>query len=165
MQQPTASAVSISPAYTFTGGTLTIDQPAAPATLAELARLGVHYQIRPTARGLGGPVSDPQHRALAVAAEQGRVLRGGKSGQASVRVLTALARQGLLVLTAFPGARAANWAYGEITEPGRRVLARLDAETGRTSEPQPTTTAADPFAMCRGATSAEFDAIEALFPC
>jgi hypothetical protein len=165
MPQPTApSTISLSAPYAYAGGLLTDDQPpAAPATLAELTRLGTRQQLAPPQYGQCGPFSDPQHRALAIAAECGRVYRGGKADQSPVRVLIALARRGLLNLTAHPGPRAANWAYGRITDLGRRTLAWLDAETGRTIEPAASD--ADPFAMCRDSASAEFDAVAALFPC
>jgi hypothetical protein len=58
------SVISLSPQYAYTDGALTT----CPR------------------HGLGRPVTDPQHRALATAAGQGRVLRGGKDGQAPVRV-------------------------------------------------------------------------------
>lgn len=146
----------------------------APRSLAEIAADGVHYQLPATRSGIGGHTTDPQHAALAIAAEQGRVLRGGKAGQASVRVLTALARRGYLQLVAHPGSRRSNWSHGVITPAGRRELARLDAEQARRVEQEsrlaraltPATTpstAADPFAMCRDHQAELFDRIDAAF--
>jgi hypothetical protein len=124
MSQPTAD---LSPTYIVIAGVLAIAPAPAPATLAELARQGTHYQVAPLASGTAS-VTDPQHRALAIAAELGRVLRGGRADQAPVKTLAALARRGLLTLVAHPGPRKTNWAFGRITDAGRRELARLDAE-------------------------------------
>jgi hypothetical protein len=88
MSQPTAD---LSPTYTVIAGVLAIAPAPAPTTLAELARRGTHYQVAPLASGTAS-VTDPQHRALAIAAELGRVLRGGRVDQAPVKTLAALAR-------------------------------------------------------------------------
>lgn len=138
MSEPTTvPAGYTSGPYTYTDGAFSVatdPQPAAPRSLAEIAGDGIHFQLPPPRHGIAGHISDPQHRALAIASDTGRVPRGGKTGQAPMRVLTALARRGLLVLTAHPGPRRANWAYGRITEAGRRELARLDAaHTDRTT--------------------------------
>lgn len=118
------------------------------------------HQIRPTAAGAElAPVSDPQHRALATAARDGRVYR---RRQHPVRVLAALARKGFLALTAHPGSRRANWAYGEITPAGERELARLD----RAADEQPARAAnatpprRDPFAIFRDPINDVFDRID-----
>jgi hypothetical protein len=130
MQQPTTRhAGYVSASYTVVDGTLAIATEPAPAMRAEMARFGTHYQVRPLRNGSAGQVTDPQHQALAFAAEHGRVLRGGKPGQAPVKTLTALARRGLLTLTPFSGYRRSNWAFGQLTAAGTRELARLDAAT------------------------------------
>lgn len=145
----------------------------APRSLAEIAADGVHYQLPATRTGIGRPSSPAEHRALAVAAEQGRVLRGGKPEQAPVRVLTALARRGYLQLVAHPGTRRSNWSHGVITPAGRRELARLDAEQAEQVEqesrlaralaPASPAAAADPFAIFRDSQADLFDRIEAAF--
>lgn len=127
------------------------------AVLDQLAATGHQHQARPTMAGAHlAPVSDPQHFALHIAAVHGRVNRGGREGQAPVRVLTALARKGFLRLTAHPGPRTSNWAYGEITEAGRRELARLDAIAADTARREAAhrpyvaiTRQVDPFALCQ----------------
>lgn len=94
-------------------------------TIADMAKLNPTPQIAPTmARAHLGEPSDPQMRALHLADIHGRVYRGGKTDQVTVRVLTAAARKGLLRLTAHPGSRRSNWAYGELTDQGRVTLAR-----------------------------------------
>jgi hypothetical protein len=86
-------------------------------------------RLTPVAKGTQTKVTDPQHTALAVASVVGRVERGGKVGQASVRTLTALAKRGLLTLTYEqdrPDARKVVTG-GVITSPGRTRLAQLTA--------------------------------------
>lgn len=101
---------------------------AARPSLAEVTATATHRQIQPTMAGAHlAHATDPQIRALAQAARAGIVHRGGHTGQAPVTVLTALARKGWLTLTAKPGSRRTNWAFGEITDAGRAELARLDA--------------------------------------
>ena len=103
-----------------------IAQAPAVSPLAALAALGTRRQIRPT--HAGAQLADTTIAgwiALAIADRNGRVERGGKAGQAQVKTLTALARKGFLTLTAKPGTRATNWAYGEITPAGRRELERI----------------------------------------
>lgn len=132
MSQPTTRTVGyVSPRYMFADGALAIALPHAPATLAEMARQGTHFQVRSPRAGLARPTSEAEHRALAVAAEAGRVLRGGRAGQAPVRTLVSLSRRGLLTLDAAPGSRRSNWSHGVLTEAGRWELARLDAEQER----------------------------------
>lgn len=98
-----------------------------PRTLDVLAHLGEHHQVAPTMAGTHlTKVTDPQHRALQIAEDNGAVHRGGKPGQAPGPVLKALGRKGYLRLTAHPGTRRHDWAYGEITPAGRRELARLN---------------------------------------
>jgi hypothetical protein len=96
----------------------------APAT-AEPAPV----RLAPAAKGTQTEVTDPQHTALAVASVAGRVERGGKVGQASVRTLTALAKRGLLTLTYEQGRPDARKVVtgGVITSPGRTRLAQLTA--------------------------------------
>jgi hypothetical protein len=100
---------------------------AARPSLTEVTAHAQHRQVPPTMAGAHlSAATDAQHRALAQAARAGVVYRGGQPGQAPVTVLTALARKGWLTLTAKPGSRRNNWAYGEITDAGRVELARLD---------------------------------------
>jgi hypothetical protein len=173
VQQPTTTPAGyVSDPYTVVDGVLTLAPAPAPATLAQMARLGVHHQVRPPKYRLTGPISDPQHFALHIAAVNGRICRGGRDGQAPVRVLTALARKGYLNLTAHPGARRSNWTYGQITDAGRRELARLDAQHAEQvrrqaarapKRPASITGMADPFALCRDNDSAALDAAAAAF--
>lgn len=70
--------------------------------------------------------SDPVLHALLVASRTGKICRGGGAGEASVSVLNAAARRGLLRLTAHPGTRLSNWAFGELTNAGwSAVLAHV----------------------------------------
>jgi hypothetical protein len=87
-------------------------------------------KLAPVAKGTATKVSDPQHTALGVAAINGRVERGGKPGQYSVKVLTALAKRGLLDLTYQTGRRDARKVVtgGTLTGAGRIRLAQLTAD-------------------------------------
>lgn len=138
--------------------------------LDDLAHLGERRQVPPTAAGAQfAPVTDPQHIALRVAATTGHVQRGGGPDQASIRTLNALARKGYLELVAHPGPRRANWAYGLITDAGRRELARLDRAQAeqetrrRNATPRQQDDAAALFAACRDPQTDLFDVIEAVF--
>lgn len=99
--------------------------PIEPTPAAPVAKLA------PVAKGTATKVSDPQHTALVVAEINGRVERGGKVGQASVKVLTALAKRGYLTLAYEQGRRDARRVVtgGVITPAGCIRLAQLtDAE-------------------------------------
>ncbi|GAA0719282.1 hypothetical protein Drose_05615 [Dactylosporangium roseum] len=102
--------------------------PAAPAIPAQ--------RLAPVAKGRQTKVSDPGHTALAVAEMYGRVERGGKAGQASVKVLTALAKRGYLALTYQTGRRDARRVVtgGTITGPGRTRLNQLTAAEREVAE-------------------------------
>lgn len=102
-----------------------------PATIADTVPTGTHRQVAPTMAGAQlADTTDPQHRALATAAVLGRVERGGRDGQESVKTLKALARHGFIKLIMRPGKRY-DVAYGVITTKGERELARLDALADR----------------------------------
>jgi hypothetical protein len=92
-------------------------------------------RLAPVAKGTTTKVTDPQHTALVVAEMTGRVERGGKTGQVSVRVLTALAKRGYLELVyqVRTDARKVPIA-GRITGPGRIRLAELTAADRETAE-------------------------------
>lgn len=108
------------------------------ALVAEHAPVRVEtaaVRLAPAAKGTATKVTDPQHTALVVAEMTGRVERGGKTGQVSVRVLTALAKRGYLdlVYQVRTDARKVPIA-GRITGPGRIRLAELTATDRETAE-------------------------------
>jgi hypothetical protein len=98
--------------------------PVEPVTAAEPVKLPA------AAKGSQTKVSDPQHVALAVAALNGRVNRGGQPGEFNVRVLTALARRGYLRLTYQEGRSDSRQIVtgGTLTNPGRIRLDQLTAD-------------------------------------
>ena len=86
--------------------------------------------------GLSGPsgsaanaMSEPMRRKLIVARDNlilpGRIARGGHEWEANVRMLRALARRGWLALNDPIRPR-----YGDLTDAGRKALARELASTG-----------------------------------
>jgi hypothetical protein len=85
----------------------------------------VKPQVAPTKSGVHLDLTQAQIDALIQAARGGRIYRGGHIGQATTTVLNALARKGLLTLTAKPGSRKNNWAYGELTNSGKALLNRV----------------------------------------
>lgn len=94
--------------------------------LVELERIGTRQQVAPTMCGAHlADTTDPQHRALLIAAIDGKIYRGGDGREASVATLRACARKGYLRLTAFPGPRKQNWQFGELTNAGWAELKRL----------------------------------------
>jgi hypothetical protein len=97
--------------------------------LLELAAIGTQPQVAPT-RGHAqlANVTDPQDCALLIALEDGSVRRGGGDREISVATLNALGRKGLLKLTAHPGTRRSNWAFGELTNAGRKRAEKISAQ-------------------------------------
>lgn len=85
--------------------------------------------LAPAAKGVQTKVSDPGHTALVIAEMNGLVERGGKPGQYSVRVLTALAKRRYLTLTYETGRRDARKVVigGTISASGRVRLGQLTA--------------------------------------
>ncbi|GGM52452.1 hypothetical protein ACFFX1_55565 [Dactylosporangium sucinum] len=104
--------------------------PVDPAPAASAVRLG------PAAKGTQTKVSDPGHTALAVAELTGSVARGGHAGQASIKVLTALAKRGYLQLTYQAGRRDARKVVtgGVLTNAGRIRLAQLTTDEREAAE-------------------------------
>jgi hypothetical protein len=101
-------------------------------SLVDTVPAGQHRQIAPTMAGAHlAAVTNPQHIALAVAAECGLVLRGGGPDEASVATLKSLARKGLLRLTMKPNTRY-DVDFGVITPAGRRELDRLNTAAANT---------------------------------
>lgn len=98
--------------------------------LVELAEHGTARQVAARLTEVHvSQASDPVLRALLIAARTGKICRGGGVGEASVSVLNAAARRGLLRLTAHPGTRLSNWAFGELTNVGwSAVLAHVSTE-------------------------------------
>lgn len=124
------------------GGLYTFDTDAVSAFNALVAHLETPAGVAPVvklgavAKGTATKVSDPGHTALAIAHLNGRVERGGKPGQYNVRVLTALAKRGLLKLTYEEGRSDARKVVtgGVLTGAGRVRLDQLTQDEREAAE-------------------------------
>lgn len=81
--------------------------------------------LTPAAKGTQTKVSDPAHTALAVAALNGAVQRGGQPGQASIKLINSLAKRGYVTRTVVMDGLRKIVTGAVITPAGQRRLAEL----------------------------------------